>query len=290
MISLYLHHKIKQTDVMEANDKSKDKINIDEILDKKIPKIKKRIPRFLINYLKKILHEDEINHIFRTYGHLWGHDFAETVLRDHFNIRFNIIGEENIPEDPKVIFASNHPLGGADGIALIQVLTQHYKNLKVPVNDFLMYVDNLREFFIPISKIGGQAKNTGELINEACESDAAILFFPAGQCSRRQKDGSIKDNEWKKTFIKKAVQYHRNIIPLYFEGQNSKFFYNLAYFRSKLGIKLNIEMLFLSDELFKQKNKTFTVKIGKPIPYETFTKEKSDSEWAEWVKQKTYNL
>ena len=285
-----MHHKFNKLDIMETKNSSKDKINIDEILDKKIPKIKKRIPRFLINWLKKTIHEDEINYIFRTYGHLWGHDFAETVLRDHFHIRFNIVGEENIPQDSKVIFASNHPLGGADGIALIQVLTQHYKDLKVPVNDFLMYVDNLKEFFIPISKIGGQAKNTGELINEACASDAAILFFPAGQCSRRQKDGKIKDNEWKKTFIKKAVQYHRNIIPLYFEGENSKFFYNLAYYRSKLGIKANIEMLFLSDELFKQKDKTFTVKIGEPIPYETFTKEKTDSEWAEWVKQKAYSL
>lgn len=275
---------------MENDNISKDKINIEKILEKKLPKIKKKIPKFLINYLKKILHEDDINYIFRTYGHLWGHDFAETVLRDFFNIKFNIIGAENIPQDPHVIFASNHPLGGADGIALIQVLSGYYEHLKVPVNDFLMYVDNLKEFFIPISKIGGQNKNTGALINEACESDAAILFFPAGQCSRRQKDGTIKDNEWKKTFIKKAIQYQRNIIPLYFEGKNSKFFYNLAYYRSKLGIKVNIEMLYLSNELFKQKNKTFTVKIGKPIPYETFTNEKTEAEWADWVKQQAYNL
>lgn len=275
---------------MGSENSSTDKINIEEILEAKFPGITKKIPRFLINYVKKILHQDEINYIFRTYGHLYGHDFAETLLRDHFNIKFNIVGEENLPQDSKVIFASNHPLGGADGIALIQVLTSYYKDVKVPVNDFLMYIDNLKDNFIPISKIGGQAKNTGTLINEACESDAAILFFPAGQCSRRQQDGTIKDNEWKKTFVKKATQYQRNIVPLFFEGRNSKFFYNLAYYRKKLGIKINLEMLYLADELFKQKDKTFTVKVGKPIPYETFTKEKSETEWAEWLKEVTYNL
>lgn len=275
---------------MGSENSSTDKINIEEILEAKFPGITKKIPRFLINYVKKILHQDEINYIFRTYGHLYGHDFAETLLREHFNIKFNIVGEENLPHDSKVIFASNHPLGGADGIALIQVLTSYYKDVKVPVNDFLMYIDNLKDNFIPISKIGGQAKNTGTLINEACESDAAILFFPAGQCSRRQQDGTIKDNEWKKTFVKKATQYQRNIVPLFFEGRNSKFFYNLAYYRKKLGIKINLEMLYLADELFKQKDKTFTVKVGKPIPYETFTKEKSETEWAEWLKEVTYNL
>lgn len=275
---------------MGSENASTEKISVEKILEGKFPGITKKIPNFIIKYIKRAIHEDEINYVFRTYGELKGHDFAETILRDHFNIKFNIVGEENLPQDPKVIFACNHPLGGADGIALIQVLTSYYKDLKVPVNDFLMYVDNLKEYFIPISKTGGQAKNTGSLINEACESGAAILFFPAGQCSRRQQDGTIKDNEWKKTFVKKAIQYRRNIIPLYFEGENSKFFYNLAYYRKKLGIKFNIEMLYLPDELFKQKNKTFTVKVGKPIPYDTFTDEKSESEWAEWLKQVTYSL
>ncbi|MCQ2232108.1 MAG: 1-acyl-sn-glycerol-3-phosphate acyltransferase [Paludibacteraceae bacterium] len=267
-----------------------EKINIEKILAAKFPKIAPKVPKFIINYIKRVIHQDEINYVFRNYGTYQGRDFAEAILRNHFHIQFNIIGEENLPDDPKVIFACNHPLGGADGIALIQVLTAHYPKLKVPVNDFLMYIDNLKDYFIPISKTGGQAKNTGALINEACESDAAILFFPAGQCSRRQQDGTIKDNEWKKTFVKKATQYQRNIVPLFFEGRNSAFFYNLAYYRKKLGIKVNIEMMYLVDEFFNQKNKTFTIKVGKPIPYETFTQEKSEAEWAEWLKEVTYSL
>lgn len=267
------------------------KINVEKIIEGKFPGATKKIPKFLINYLKKIIHQDEANYVFSLYGDLKGRDFADAIEREHFHNKFNIIGEENIPKDSKVIFACNHPLGGADGIALIQVLTNYYKELKIPVNDFLMYIDNLQEFFIPISKTGGgQAKNVGSLINDACASDAAILFFPAGQCSRRQQDGTIKDNEWKKTFVKKAIQYQRNIVPLFFEGENSKFFYNLAYYRKKLGIKINLEMLYLADEFFNQKDKTFTVKVGKPIPYETFTQEKSEAEWAEWLKEVTYSL
>ncbi len=276
---------------MGSENSKKEKINVENIIEGKFPGATKKIPKFLINYLKRIIHQDEVNYCFGKYGDLQGRDFAIALMRDHFNVKFNIIGEENLPQDSKVIFACNHPLGGADGIALIEVLTAYYKELKIPVNDFLMYIDNLREYFIPISKTGGgQAKNVGTMINEACESDAAILFFPAGQCSRRQHDGTIKDNEWKKTFVKKAIQYQRNIVPLFFEGENSKFFYNLAYYRKKLGIKFNLEMLYLADEFFKQKNKTFTVKIGKPIPYETFSQEKSETEWAEWLKQITYSL
>lgn len=276
---------------MEKENSVKDKINVEEIIEGKFPGATKKIPKFLIRYLKKVIHQDEVNYGFREYGHLQGRNFAVAILHDFLNINFNIVGEENLPQDGRVIFACNHPLGGADGIALIQVLTAHYKDLKIPVNDFLMYIENLREFFIPISKVGGgQAKNTGILIDEACQSEAAVLFFPAGKCSRRQQDGTIKDKEWKKTFVKKAVQYQRNIVPLFFEGENSKFFYNLAYYREKLGIKFNIEMLYLADEFFKQRNKTFTVKVGKPIPYETFTQEKSETEWAEWLKQVTYSL
>ncbi len=266
----------------------KDRIDIDAILANKAPGLKKKLPRFVISYLKKVAHQEDLNGFFRRYGHLQGSDFAKAILED-FNITIRVEGEENLPENGRVIFASNHPLGGADGVAILHFLSNHYKEVKAPVNDLLMNVENLSDFFIPINKLGALAKDSTTLINDTYESDAAILFFPAGMVSRKQKNG-IRDLEWKKTFISKAIQYKRDIVPLHFIGYNSSFFYNLGYLRTKLGIKVNIEMLYLVDELYKQRNKTCTIKIGQPISWTTFDKTKTQSEWASWVKEATYKL
>jgi 1-acyl-sn-glycerol-3-phosphate acyltransferase len=271
-----------------ADDISQDRIDIDAILEAKAPKLKKKLPGFVIRYLKKIAHQDDLNLFFRKYGHLQGPDFAAAILED-FKISIKIEGEENLPENGRVIFASNHPLGGADGVAILLFLSNHYENVKAPVNDLLMHVENLSDFFIPINKMGGQAKDSTTLINKTYESDASILFFPSGMVSRKQK-GGIKDLIWKKTFITKAIQYKRDIVPLQFVGLNSSFFYNLGYIRTKMGIKANIEMLYLVDELYKQRNKTFTIKIGKPIPWKTFDSSKSSLQWANWVKDIVYDL
>lgn len=267
-------------------------IDVEGILDNKLPSIKKKLPRFLISYLQRIVHEKEVNRIFNECGPIFGPEFADTLMNEHFNISIQVNGEENLPENGNVIFACNHPLGGMDGVALISVLGKKYDGLKIPVNDILMYIENLQENFIPINKIQGrgQARNTSELINQACASEAPVLFFPSGQCSRRQPDGAIRDNEWKKTFISKAKEYQRDIIPLHFEGRNSNFFYNLSYYRNKIGIKANIEMLYLADEFFKQKGSTFTITIGKPISYTQLDNSKSDKEWANEIKEISYKL
>ncbi len=276
----------------EATNPNCVQIDFDSVLESKIPSVKRKLPKFVISYLKKIFHEDDINYIFRTYGHLYGAEFAEAIMTDYFKTPMKIEGEENLPSDGRIIFACNHPLGGLDGIALLALLGKRYEGLKVPVNDLLMYIDNLKESFIPVNKLQGkgQSKNISNLINQACESDKAILFFPAGVCSRKQKDGSIRDNEWKKTFVSKAKEYQRNIVPLHFEGHNSKFFYNLAYYRTKFGVKANIEMLYLVDELFKQKGNTFTITVGKPISYADLDDKKTDKEWAEEIKKISYSL
>ena len=266
----------------------KDKIDIDAILADKAPGLKKKLPQFVVRYLKKVAHQDDLNCFFRKYGHLRGADFAKAIL-DDFHITIRIEGEENLPENGRAIFASNHPLGGADGVSILNFLSKHYKEVKAPVNDMLMHVENLSDFFIPINKLGTLAKDSTTLINDTYESDAAVLFFPAGMVSRKQK-GGIRDLEWKKTFIAKAIQYQRDIVPLRFVGHNSSFFYNLGYFRTKLGIKANVEMLYLVDELYKQSNKTCTIKIGGPVPWATFDKTKTPLEWADWVKKKVYSL
>jgi 1-acyl-sn-glycerol-3-phosphate acyltransferase len=263
-------------------------IDVENVLFSKNPSLAKAVPGFIVNYLKKIVHQDELNEFLRKYGHLKDAALIEAGLK-HFEIKFKVTGEENIPESGRYIFVSNHPLGGLDGLVFIYELSKHFPEIKFPVNDILTNIKNLSGIFLPVNKHGGQAKESARLIEEAYASDCQILYFPAGLCSRKRR-GIIKDLKWQKSFISKSIQHKRDIVPAFFSGRNSNFFYNLANFRKMLGIKANIEMLYLADEMFKQKDKEISLVFGHTIPWETFDKSRSALEWADWVKSKSYEL
>jgi len=265
-------------------------IDVKEVLHQKSPIMEKKIPGFLVNYLIRIIHQDEINDIIERYHDLDGVAFMQALVNE-FDLTLEVKGKECMPTDGgKYIFASNHPLGGLDGVCIAAVLGQYYgSEICCPVNDLLLFIPNLRSIFVPINKHGAQGRHVARKIEEAFASDKQILTFPAGLCSRKQK-GTIRDLEWKKSFIQKAIEYQRDIVPVYFEGRNSNFFYRLANFRKRFGIKMNIEMLYLPDEMFKQRHSLFRLYFGTPIPWQTFDNSKKPAEWAKWVKQKVYSL
>ncbi|MGI6343030.1 MAG: 1-acyl-sn-glycerol-3-phosphate acyltransferase [Bacteroidales bacterium] len=262
-------------------------IDVDNVILSKSPTLHKWLPKFVVNKLKKIIHQDEINDFISRNRHLYGHDFVNAIITE-FGADVDYSGIENINENKRYIIASNHPLGGLDGIALLWVVGKKNKNIVFPVNDLLMYLDNLSELFIPINKHGSNKDNV-KIIEDTFASDKTILYFPAGLCSRKQNK-VICDLTWKKTFIKKAVTYKRDIIPCYINAANSKKFYNIASLRKKLGIKANIEMIYLPDEMYKQKGKHFSITFGSPIPYSTFDNRYNDTEWAQKVKEFVYSL
>lgn len=265
-------------------------IDVKEALRHKVPNIAKRIPRFAINLLARIIHQDEINDILDRLGHLDGVPFMQALVKE-FDLTLQIIGEENLPPvDGRYIFAANHPLGALDGISLSALLGERYNNnIRYLVNDILMYLPNFHSIFIPINKYGKQGKEATCKIEDAFASDLQMLTFPSGFCSRKI-NGTVQDLPWKKSFIQKAVKHQRDIVPIYFEGENSNFFYRFANIRVCLGIKMNYEMLYLPDEMFKKKHHTFRIFIGKPIPWETFDKTKTPKEWALWMQEKMYDL
>ncbi|MDH6306461.1 putative hemolysin [Parabacteroides sp. PF5-5] len=264
-------------------------VDLRKVFQEKAPSLYKKLPGFLINYLIRIIHQDEVNYILNHYHDKDGVDFM-VELMDYFDLTLRTTGEENLPENGRYIFAANHPLGGLDGICLSALLGQKYdKKVRYLVNDILLFLPNLRSIFIPVNKHGKQAKETAVLTDEAYASDKQIITFPAGLCSRKRK-GVITDLEWKKSFVQKAVEYQRDVVPVYFEGRNSNFFYGLSNLRTALGIKANIEMLYLSDELFKSKHSTYHIYYGKPIPWQTFDQTKKPAEWAKWVRDIVYGL
>ena len=272
----------------ETDNIENQKIDVRNVLFSKNPALARTIPAFVINYLKRIVHQDELNVFLGKYGHLKDSELIAAGLT-HFEIKYNVTGSENIPDSGRYIFVSNHPLGGLDGLVFIYELSKHFPDIKFPVNDILTNIKNLSGIFLPVNKHGTQAKDAARLIEEAYSSDCQILYFPAGLCSRKKR-GIIKDLQWHKSFISKSIQHKRDILPAFFSGRNSDFFYNLANFRKILGLKANIEMLFLADEMFKQKDKEISLIFGSPISWKTFDKSRSAPEWAEWVKSKAYDL
>ena len=264
-------------------------IDIDAILASKAGKKARYVPRFLVSYLKKIAHQEELNGFLENEQDRYGVEFIEDFFR-FFDNSFEVEGMENLPSEGWHTFVSNHPLGAIDGMGLGMILGRHYdEKIKYLVNDLLMNIPQLKSLFIPINKTGRQAKNLPRQVDEAFKSENHILMFPAGICSRRT-NGVIRDLEWKKTFITKSVQTQRDVVPIHFDGRNSDFFYNLANVNKMLGLKFNIAMLYLADEMFKNRGQKFKVTIGKPIAWETFDKSKTPAEWAQYVQDVVYSL
>ena len=264
-------------------------IDIKQVLRQKAPSVARKIPGFMVDYLIRTVHQDELNEILRRYHDKDGVAFMQELI-GYFDLNLELVNEENIPAEGRYIFASNHPLGGLDGICLSAIIGGRFDGkIRYLVNDLLLYLSNLRSIFVPINKHGAQGKKNAELIEKAYASDNQIITFPAGLCSRKQ-NGKIQDTEWKKSFIQKAVEYRRDIVPVFFEGRNSNFFYRLANMRKALGIKMNYEMIYLPDEMFKSKHKTYSIHFGKPLPWQTFDSSRKPAEWAEWVKEIVYNL
>jgi putative hemolysin len=263
-------------------------VDVEKILADKNPKIHRILPGFVIRYLKRIAHQDSINEILRKFAHLRGTAFNDAAL-EYMGITYRAHGVENLPRGGRNIFVSNHPLGGLDGMVFMSELTRHFPEIKFPVNDILLYIENYSDIFLPVNKVGTFGRDAAKLMEEAYASDYQLLNFPAGICSRKIR-GVITDLPWQKSFIVKAVQHQRDIVPCYFSGRNSSFFYNLANFRKFIGFKMNIEMLYLVDEMFRQNGKDIDVYFGEPIPWQTFDKFRKPQEWADMVREKTYNL
>lgn len=267
-------------------------IDIDKILRDKMGAKAKFVPSFAVNWLKRILHEDEVNQFLWESRGLTGTEWLTECVR-YLDMTLQIEGLENLPEkdDGKLYtFVSNHPLGGQDGVALGSIIGKHYDGkFRYLVNDLLLNLPGLKSVSIGINKTGKQSRDFPRMVEAGFQSDNHILMFPAGLNSRKI-NGKIHDLEWKKTFITKSVEYQRDVVPIFFGGRNSDRFYRIARFSDKYVKKVNIAMLFLVDEMYRNVGKTFRVAIGKPIPWQTFDKSRTPMEWAKYVEDIVYEL
>ena len=263
-------------------------IDIREVFASKSPGLARLMPGFVYRYMNRIMHIDFVNDLLARNGHLEGISFINKVVEE-FNVKLYLHGLENVPDSGKFIFASNHPLGGFDGMLLLKTVDKKLGKPRFLSNDILMNIPQLKSLFIPVNKHGGHSREAARQLKEAYNSDAQILIFPSGLASRKIK-GKIMDLEWKKHFITKAVQHKRDVIPVFVSGRNTDRFYRLANFRKLFRIKWNLEMFFLPDETMRHQNTDVHIYFGKPVPWTTFDKTKTHKQWADWIKEKVYAL
>ena len=268
-------------------------IDIDNLLRSKMGDRSNLLPRCLVNWLKRILHEDEVNLFLHEHRDEKGVTWLQSCV-EYLGMDLQVEGMDNLPpadDGRQYTFVSNHPLGGIDGVALGALIGKHYNgNFAYLVRDELMFLPGLAPLCIPINKTGKQSRAFPDMVEAGFASEKHMLMFPAGLCSRRQKDGTIRDIPWTKTFVTKSVETHRDIIPIHFGGQNSDKFYRIANICKALHIKFNVAMLFLVDEMYKNRNKTFRISIGKPIPWQSLDKSKTPMEWAKTIQDTVYSL
>lgn len=265
-------------------------INLKEVIKKKNPKLYRWLPGFVIWLLGKIVHLKEINTVLGQYGHLKGVDFADATL-NYLNVKnkVNILHPEKFPKDAKYVFVSNHPLGGLDGMIIVTELTRIFGPSKFLVNDILMNVTPLEEVFVPVNNLGKAGGSQVHGVMDLYNSDFHVLNFPAGACSRLIK-GKIQDLPWKKSFVRQAERSGRYIVPMHFNGRNSGLFYWSSKIRMALGIKAFIEMILLPHEMFRQKNRTFTLTVGDPIsPEEIRSSNENMQQWCDKIRQMVYS-
>lgn len=265
-------------------------IDLGNIIKAKNPSLYRKLPRFVLWVAGKILYIKSINRILALFSELRGVVFTRAML-DELKIRREAVGLENLKENGNYIFAANHPLGGLDGLALVEAIDRRYSGVKVIANDILMNLEPLKDVFLPVNKHGRQTVEYAKLMSNHFAQGDAIIYFPAGMCSRKI-DGKITDLAWRKNYIQKAIENKFDIVPVYVDEVNSPLFYNLERFRTKLGLKFNIGMILLPHELFRRSKMQGSVRMifGEPISYKIVSETHTVDYWNREIRKKCYEL
>lgn len=265
-------------------------IDIEQVIGGKNPRLLKTLPKVVLNYIKRVIHQEELNDAINTHSHRYKLDFADAAM-EVFGPHSEIVsGEENIPKKGAAVMVANHPLGGLEAIALIQIMGKYRDDIRFLVNDILLLFKNFQDIFVPVNKHGKNSEEYLKKIDEVYASDKCLILFPAGLVSRKRKGGEVKDLLWKKSFIVKAVENKKDVYPVHIDAYNSTFFYTLGYWRKRIGIKANLEMFYLVDEMYKHRGKTISFTFGEPISWKVFTSDKTETYWSDKVKEHVYAL
>lgn len=264
------------------------KIDVGAILRAKAGPKARFVPGFVVRRLEKFIHQDFLN-VFLEQRRV-GVDFCRGSV-EYLGVTVDVEGLDHLPHDGRLCtFVSNHPLGAIDGVTLGWIIGEQYEGrIKYLVNELLMNLEGLAPLCVPINKTGKQSRNLPAMMDAAFGGRDHVIMFPAGLCSRQQPDGTIRDLPWNKAFLKKSLHTGRHIVPIHFIGRNSPRFYRVARLCKTLHLP-NLAMALLPDEMWRSRGGHYTVRIGRPIPPDTFDGTRTLTQWARWIQDQVYEL
>lgn len=265
------------------------RIDVGSVLRSRLPRMSRFLPDVAVRWLERVICQDRMNEILDNTRGRRGVDFARGVL-DELSVTYT--AEGRLPDDPRVIVVCNHPLGGLDGLVMTDFVATHYgrDDIGFVVNDLLGAVEPLTDVFLPVNKHGKQSRASVARLDEAFASDRPVVMFPSGMVSRRNSSGLVRDLSWQKMVVNKAIEYHRDVVPVHFSGENSSFFYKFARLRTMIGLKFNIEMILLPGEIFRSEGSSYRLTVGQPVVWQTLCGGKDASQQAERLCQSVYSL
>ena len=233
--------------------------------------------RLLAKTAYKALELEKVNRIHEKCCAVSGPDFSGDVLEE-VGVRFEIDPEQldYIPLEGGFITVSNHHYGSLDGMILSTVFGTARPDYKILTTFLLSMIPALKDSFIPVDNFstGGARSITGiRLALEHIAGGHPLGLFPAGEVATWQKGKNrssvgnkpvVEDIPWADNIIKLIRKSGFPVIPVYFEGGNSRSFHLLGKIHPRL------RTARLIHEVFNKPGTTIQVRIGRPIlPSET---------------------
>ncbi len=215
-----------------------------------------------ISMLKKLTHEEEVNRFLNKHQHLQGFDFIDQVF-DYFNFSYSVSHSDryNIPASGRLVIVANHPLGALDGLALLKLVGEVRRDVKIIVNDVLTQFNAIDNLLLPVDNLNKSTqKSSIRAIINGLEDEQAVIVFPAGEVSRIRPNG-VRDGKWSAGFLSFAKKTEAPILPIHVSARNSSLFYSSSMVYKPLSGML------LAHEMFNKHSKTIGFRIGAPIPY-----------------------
>ncbi len=240
-------------------------LNIEESFVNKFPRFATQAPlirKSAVKLLRKLTREQEINCFLRENQGNRGLDFVDRIF-DYFNFSYSVAHRErnNIPSHGRVVIIANHPIGSLDGLALLKLVSEVRRDVKIIANDLLMVFEPLRELLLPLDNMTRSAyRQSYKNILQALENDEAVIVFPAGEVSRAGAKG-IRDGQWQAGFLHFARKAKAPILPIFVSAKNSLLFYSASLIFKPLATAL------LAHEMFNKQSSEIQFRVGEVIPH-----------------------
>jgi putative hemolysin len=188
--------------------------------------------------------------------------FVSAILK----LNVSAEGLEHIPEKGRVLIASVHPTGIADGVAMFDALKTRRPDMIFFANrDALRVTPRFSDVIIPVEwveekRTRRKSRETLVMAKKAFEDERCVVLFPSGRLAFMDENKQLVEREWLTSVAIFARKYDCAVVPAHITARNSW----LYYWFWKLNTELRDITLF--NELLNKKGKPFAIKFGPAIP------------------------